>query len=231
MNPADEEAAKLVPTEDQPPGAMAGSHDDWEKQLDQLDKQLRVSVEALRHPSPPSTLAEEVDYVLLANKHQMERRASRGFTRYLVALCIGVAVILAWLSYGEATKQIIATRAPKLGWSPEAKQRIASWVQHLGWTKPPVEPVAQTAPEMVAPKAPAASSPDPQQLQQIEAHIAALQQAVERQFGDVRANTELQAADEAILAKIPVPSPRPAPTRKPAPIASSPSSRGHPPTH
>ena len=104
MNPADEEAAKLVPTEDQPPGAMAGSHDDWEKQLDQLDKQLRVSVEALRHPSPPSTLAEEVDYVLLANKHQMERRASRGFTRYLVALCIGVAVILAWLSYGEATK-------------------------------------------------------------------------------------------------------------------------------
>ena len=276
MKPADEEAAKLVLTEGQSPGAVAGSHDNLEEQFHdvilkdlqrtnhqskpaedfgsdgQLDEKLRVSVEALLHPSPPPKPVEEVDDLLLAISHhlddeaserkkiynrllaiqsEMERLASRGFTRYLVALCIGVAVILAWLSYGEATKQIIATRAPKLGWSPEAKQRIASWVQHLGWTKPPVEPVAQTAPEMVAPKAPAASSPDPQQLQQIEAHIAALQQAVERQFGDVRANTELQAADEAILAKIPVPSPRPAPTRKPAPIASSPSSRGHPPTH
>ena len=53
------------------------------------------------------------------------------FVRYLVAICIGIAGTLAWQSYGEATKQIIATTAPELGWSPEAKQMIASWVQQL----------------------------------------------------------------------------------------------------
>jgi hypothetical protein len=74
------------------------------------------------------------------------------FVRYLVAICIGIAGTLAWQSYGEATKQIIATTAPELGWSPEAKQMIANWVQQLGWTKSPADsekqgaPVAQTAP-------------------------------------------------------------------------------------
>jgi TRAP-type C4-dicarboxylate transport system permease small subunit len=72
---------------------------------------------------------------LVAIENEMKRRGSRGFARYLVAFCIGVAAILAWQSYGEATKQIIATRAPELGWSPEAKQIIASWAQQLGWTK------------------------------------------------------------------------------------------------
>ena len=46
---------------------------------------------------------------------------SRGFIRYLVAICIGVAATLAWQSYGEAAKQIIATRAPEMGWSPDSK--------------------------------------------------------------------------------------------------------------
>jgi hypothetical protein len=229
MNPADEEAAKLVPTEGQSPGAVAGSHNDLEEQLHdvilkdlqrtdhqskpaedfgsdgQLDEQLRVSVEALLHPNPPPRPVEEVDDLLLAISHHlddeaserkaisnrllaiddaMERLASRGF-RYLVAICIGVATILAWQSYGEAAKQIIATRAPELGWSPEAKQMIASWVQQLGWTKPPVveskaAPLTQTSPEMVAPKAPAAPSLNPQQVQQIETDIAAVRQAVER---------------------------------------------------
>jgi hypothetical protein len=45
----------------------------------------------------------------------------RGFIRYLVAICIGVAATLAWQSYGEAAKQIIATRAPEMGWSPDSK--------------------------------------------------------------------------------------------------------------
>jgi len=286
MKPADEEAAKLVLTEGQSPGAVAGSHDNLEEQFHdvilkdlqrtnhqskpaedfgsdgQLDEKLRVSVEALLHPSPPPKPVEEVDELLSAISHHldeeaserkavrnrllaidnaMERLASRGF-RYLVAICIGVAAILAWQSYGEAAKQIIATRAPELGWSPEVKQMIASWVQQLGWTKPPVveskaAPVIQTAPEMVAPKAPAASSLNPQQVQQIETNIAAV---VERHLADVRATVEqlaasqdqmmreiakLQAANQEILEKIPTPPPkRPTPARKPTPTAP-PSSR------
>ena len=257
MDPADEMAVKVVPAERPAGGVVAGS-------IDKLDEQLRVSVEALLHPSPPRPPVDELGDLLSAIDHhldgeaserkkiynrllaiqsEMERPASRGFARYLVAFCIGVAVILAWLSYGEATKQIIATGAPELGWSPEAKQMIASWVQRLGWTKPPAGPestaVRLTAPQAVAstPKASAASSSDPQQIRQIEADVAAVRQAVERHLAEVRATveqlaasqdqmareiTKLQAADEEILQKIPAPPPKRAATaRKPTPTAPS----------
>ena len=125
---------------------------------------------------------------------------------------------------------------------------IAGWVQQLGWTKPPVvdskaAPVTQTALETVAPKAPAALSLDPQQVQQIQANIAA---AVERYLADVRETveqlaasqdqmmreiTKLQAANEEILQKISAPPPqRASPARKPTPIAR-PSPRAPIPPH
>jgi hypothetical protein len=104
---------------------------------------------------------------------------------------------------------------------------ITSWVQQLGWTKAPVVenkavPVAQAAPETVAPKAPAAPSLNSRQVQQIETDIAAVRQAVERHLADVRATVEqlaasqdqmareieLQAAEMEILEKIPTPPPK-----------------------
>ena len=243
MNPADGEAAKLVPTEGQ------------------LDERLRVSVEALLHPSPSAIPADDVDGLLLAISHhldheaserkkiynrllaiqgEMEGLASRGLTRYLAALCIALAVILAWQSYGDAAKRVIATSAPELGWSPEAKQRIASWVQQLGWTNPvesKAAPVTQTAPVTVAAKQPT-TAPDPQQIQRIETDIVAVRQAVERHLADMRATVErlgagldevnreigkLEVADEEILQKItpasPPPRPAAAPARKPTPTA------------
>jgi hypothetical protein len=252
MNPADEITAKIGPTE-------------RPVSIDKLDEQLRVSVEALLHPSPPRPPVEELHDLLSAINHHLDqetserkkiyyrlgaienevkRPPSRGFAGYLLAICIAVAATVAWQSYGQPAKQMIATSAPKLGWSPEAKQMIANWVQQLGWTKQSGGP--ESAPPTVAnlSKAPPAPSPDPQQLQQIEEHIAALQQAVARQLGDVRVTvqqltsgqdqmagqiTKLQAADEEILAKIPTPPPkRPAtPVRKPTPIAPPPSSRAH----
>jgi hypothetical protein len=139
MNPADEMAAKIGRTERESAGAAAGV-------IDKLDEQLRVSVEALLHPSPPPKPVEEVDDLLLAISHHLDneaserkairnrllaienamgRLASRGF-RYLVAICIGVAAILAWQSYGDAAKQIIATKAPELAWSPQARSACRS---------------------------------------------------------------------------------------------------------
>src|SRR5260370_32039073 len=88
----------------------------------------------------------------ITDRPSRRRPASRRFVRFLVAICIGVAGTLAWQSYGEATKQIIATRAPEVGWSPEAKQMIASAIQQFGWTKPPPGP-QNTPPGPVAPKA------------------------------------------------------------------------------
>ena len=257
MNPADEMAAKIEPTERQLAGAVPGSID---KSIDKLDEQLRVSVETLLHPSPPRKPVEELDDLLLAISHhldretserkaiyfrlaaiesEMKRRGSRGFARYLVAICIGIAATLAWQSYSEPVKHIIATRAPELGWSPKGKKMIASWVERLGWMQPPASSAGTlSAPQTVASssKAPAVPSPDLQQAQQIEADIAAVREAVERHLADVRETveqlaasqeqmvreiTKLQAANEEILEKIPAPPPqRPAaPARKPTPIA------------
>src|SRR5262249_41976519 len=188
-----------------------------------------------RHLDDEASERKAIRNRLLAIDNAMERLATRGF-RYMVAICIGVAAILAWQSYGEAAKQIIATSTPELGWSPEAKQMIAGWMQQLGWTKPPVvAPVTQAAPETVAPKAPAAPSLNSRQVQQIETDIAAVRQAVERHLADVRTTVEqlgakqdemareiekLRAANQEILEKIPRPAPkRPAPARKPTPIA------------
>jgi hypothetical protein len=84
---------------------------------------------------------------------------------------------LAWQSYGDVAKQIIATSAPELGSSPEAKQMIAKSIQQLGWTKPPVveskaAPVAQTAP--------ATPSIDPVQVQQMIQSLAALRESIQQ---------------------------------------------------
>ena len=166
------------------------------------------------------------------------RRALRALARYLLAICVGIAGTLAWQSYGEATKQIIATRAPELGWSPEAKQMIASLVQQLGWTKPPAGS-ENTAVQLSAPKTPqavtaaqavpetaagtskalVAPSLDQQQVQQIEAGIASARQTVEQHLAAVQQTIEQLAVgqDQVLreIAKLQAPA---APTRKPMPV-------------
>ena len=160
---------------------------------------------------------------LVAIENEMKRRGSRGFARYLVAICIGVAATLAWQSYGDAAKQVIATSAPEFGWSPGAKQMIASWVQQLGWTKSPAGSEKQVAP--VAQTAPAAPSIDPGQVQQMARDLATLRQTVEQfaagQDQMARQITRLESAVAEVIVKMPAPPPQPpaAPARKPTPIA------------
>ena len=232
-----------------------------------------MSLDDLRHPSPQRKPAEGLHEVLLgigrhlnnetlalktiydrllAIEHQTKKRGSRGFVRYLLGICIGVAATLAWLSYGEAAKQLIATNAPELGWSPETKQMIASWIQPLGWTKPPAGPenaarssvpetpqaaaVTQTAVENAAPKAPPGPAIDPEQVHQIALDLGALRQTVAQlaagqdQMG--REIDRLQGAVAEILIKIPEAPPAPpiaAPARKPKSIAPSSSREPVPP--
>ncbi|MFZ1151180.1 MAG: hypothetical protein WAR76_15820 [Xanthobacteraceae bacterium] len=125
MSPADKMAAKIERTERPSAGAVAGS-------IDKLNEQLRVSVEALLYPSPPRKPVEELDDLLLAINHhldqetsqrkaiyyrlaaiesEMKGRSSRGFARYLVAICIGVAAIVAWQSYGIYYREGVGRRS------------------------------------------------------------------------------------------------------------------------
>ena len=153
---------------------------------------------------------------LVAIETQTKRRGSRGLARYLVAICIGVAATLAWQSYGDAAKQIIATRAPELAWSPEAVVESKA------------APLTQTAPGNVAPKAPATVSLDPDQLQQITGSLTTLRQTVEQlaagQDQMTRVIGRLESAVTELIVKIPEPPPQPpaAPARKltPAPPSS-----------
>jgi hypothetical protein len=176
--------------------------------------------------------------------NQTRRRVLHSFVRYLVAICVGVAGTLAWQFYGGETKQMIATGAPELGWSPETKQMIGGWVQQLGWTKSPANsetaavqatvqqpPQAAAVAEPVAVSAPAAPAVDPEQVQQIALGLAAMRQSLDQiasaQGQMAREIAKLQTADVEILEKIPAPSRQPGipPARKP--ISVSPPS--HPP--
>jgi len=178
-----------------------------------------------------------------AIENQTKKRSSRGFTRYLLAICIGVAATLTWQSYGEAAKQMFAAKAPELGWSPGTKQMIANWVEQLGWTKlpathestavrssatetPRAAPVAQTAPAAVAPSVPVAPSIDPAEVHQIAMDLTALRQTVAQitasQDQMARQVDGLQASNQEILVKIPEPHP-------PSPIAAAPAVAGRAP--
>lgn len=97
-----------------------------------------------RHLESETSALRAIYYRLQAIESAIKKRRSGGFARYLVAIGIGVATTLAWQTYGEATKQIIGTKAPELGWSPETKQMITGWMQQLGWTKQPASPEGTT---------------------------------------------------------------------------------------
>lgn len=231
---------------------------------DNLNEQLPESSENFLRPGPQRKPGEDLQKVLLRItserkalydrlsaidsqakrlETQTNKRASRGFGRYLVGIFIGVAATLAWQSYGEAAKRIIATSAPELGWSPEGKQMIASWVEQLGWTKPQADtestavrssvpetpqaaPVVQTAPAVVAPSI--APSIDPEQLQQMTQGLATLQQTVAQiaagQDQMARVIARLESAVAELTVKIPEARPQPpaAAARKPAQLSRPP---------
>src|SRR6516225_1519900 len=106
MHPADEDAAK-------PDAAGFGGEPD--QQLRTLLENLgRVAGEDDHRSGFTSRLDLEASERqanhdrLVAIENGMKRRGSRGFARYLVAICIGVAATLAWQSYGDAAKRVIA---------------------------------------------------------------------------------------------------------------------------
>jgi hypothetical protein len=90
-----------------------------------------------RHLEQEASERRAIYFRLQAIESAIKRRRSRGIIGYLVAMAVGVAATLAWQSYGETTKQIIATNSPELGWLSETKQMVTGWMQQLGWTKQP----------------------------------------------------------------------------------------------
>jgi hypothetical protein len=133
-------------------------------------------------------------------QRSLEKRGSRGFVRVLIIFCIGVAATLGWQSYGDAAREVIARSSPQLRW---------------------VAPQSQTAPDMIAPTAPATSSPDVEQLKAMSLGLAVVRQSVEQLAAAQQQMTDeiakLQAAEQEILEKVSTlarPTAAPAPARK-----------------
>ena len=141
----------------------------------------------------------------IIKRPSLATRASRGLARFLVVFCIGVATTLAWQSYGDTARAVIANSSPQ-----------------LGWFAPHTAPVVPSTPD-VAPPATAAS-PELQQLviglafvrQSID-QLAAQSAANQRQMADDTA--KLQSNEQEILHKLSATPPRSAPpARKPEPM-------------
>ena len=91
------------------------------------------------------------------------KRALITLFRFLIIFCIGVSATLAWQSYGDAAREMIANLYPQ-----------------LRWLAPQAEPVPQNAPDASGLASRTASSPDQQQSNAISLDLDAVRQAIDR---------------------------------------------------
>jgi hypothetical protein len=119
-----------------------------------------LPVEPSDEPPPVRPTTLENDQPQNNRQPSLCKRASRAFYRFLIISCIGGASTLAWQSYGDTARAMIANSYPQ-----------------LGWLAPQAEPVAQNVPETIAPVAP---SFDPQQLNAMSADLDAVRQSIDR---------------------------------------------------
>jgi hypothetical protein len=149
-----------------------------------------------------------------AMRPSLGERASRG----LLIFSIGIGATLAWQSYGDAARAMLANSSPQ-----------------LGWLAPQTAPLAQTTPSMVVPPAADTASSD---LQQLTAALASMRQSVDQLAAQLAAGQQqvadniakLRADEQKILQKLSAtpPGATAAPARKPAPVTAPPSPSASP---
>ncbi len=106
-----------------------------------------------------------------SERPSLGKRVPLAVARFLITFCFGLAATLAWQSYGDRAREMIANSSPQ-----------------LRWLAPQPAPAMQNAPEVTAPTALAASppdqqqldSPDQQQLNAISLNLDAVRQSLDR---------------------------------------------------
>jgi hypothetical protein len=135
----------------------------YPRELDRREVDLRELDRNLEPPLHPSELDR-----FEREPSSVSRWVPVAFVRFMIFFFVGVAMTLAWQSYGNAARRIVASLTPG-----------------LSWLAPP--PVAPSAPGASA-SGPAAS---PDQLAAVSRSLAAVRQSVDKLAADV---TKLQAA-------------------------------------
>jgi hypothetical protein len=132
-----------------------------------------------------------------STRSSLSRRASFVLARFVITLCIGVAATLAWQSYGDAARGMIASSSARLGWlAPQAAPVV------------PTDPAASAGP-----------SPDLNQLKAISRDLAVVRQSVDKLTAEIsKVRTAKQDADRT---SAPPSAPTGAAVRKP-PASPSP---------
>jgi hypothetical protein len=162
----------------------------------------------------------------LAGPPSFAKRASLALARFLITFCIGIGATLAWQSYGDTARDMIASASPQLAWlALPAAQDPAETVT-------PAEPTGAPAPPPRDQQQPSVLSVDLDGVRQSIDRMAANQDEMTRSIGQLVAGQEemtreiakLQSIEQYILYKNSEPPPRPAPAAapKPAPRPSQP---------
>jgi hypothetical protein len=167
-------------------------------------------------PVKPPVEAPAIRPADLKSGRSPERRQSLGtrvplaIARFLITFCVGVAATLAWQSYGDEAREMIASASPQ-----------------LSWLAPQAAPVAQT--DAIEPAATRAVAADPQldldAVRQSVDRIVAGQEQISRTVDQLAAGQEqmareinkLQAIEQYMLYKNSDPPQRPAAAPAPAP--------------
>jgi hypothetical protein len=220
------------------------------------DEELSKLAHTLRHPSNPqtrtgsdlpagptvppvdTTFRPAVNDVQVPGRQRaIGGRAARAFTAaLLLAGCTGVAAI-AWQSYGDAAKQMIAQWAPQrvlTSLLPLEKPALpaqptppAVEAATANAAPPQPAPVAQTAPEGVAPTAAAPSVESAQSLRSMAHDIASVGQEIEQlkaSIEQLKASQQqmsrdiAKASEQNLRPKISAPPPRSAAARARKPM-------------
>src|SRR5215468_863950 len=104
------------------------------------------------------------------------KRALIAVVRFLIIFCLGVSATLAWLSYGDRAREMIASQS----YGSAAREMIASLYSQLSWLAPQAEPVAPNTPDVIGLASPTASSHDQQQPNAKLLDVEALRQSIDR---------------------------------------------------
>jgi len=160
---------------------------------------VELSIEA------PAVYAADLENDRFANEQpSFGKRASRPLARFLITFYLGVAATLAWQSYSDPARQIIASSSPQLGWlAPQAA--VAKTVPDT------IEQITMRIVDRIATSIAAAQ----EQITRSVDQLAAGQEQMTREI------TKLQAIQQYILYKNSEPSPRPAPSPTPKPATRS----------
>ena len=158
---------------------------------------------SLAKPTVDATKRSSLDSI--TKRPSLAKRVRRGSARLLTIFCLGAGTTLAWQSYGDVARGMIAKSSPQ-----------------LAWLAPTTVPVVPTAPNAATA---AAASPE---LQHLALGLAVVRQSVDLLTSQLAASQQqmgtdiakLQADGQEILQKLSVAPPRStaAPTHKPAPV-------------